>query len=492
MKGELVVIDDVCSGEDFSLGYSFNDFTLNVYVDEEETLEKQLQNKKLFDDCMKDYLEFCKSMNFYNLKEQEQIQYIDNHFDHIFDDVEYVRLCLSKIDNLEFIKKNPMILSKKIVLSDCLEITDSIKLLELLQQYRGLEDRIYIPLSGNSQYVSLVDCYRTMEKIEKQALDIKKLGFSPMESIMYVYDLVRSRIYTEEDLGESYLKSRDLSEVMFGDKIVCVGYANLFQAYLNSLGIQSFLVPLTNINDSNGHVRNVVYVQDEKYNIDGVYYFDPTWDSKYSKDDPSYFSRYTYFAKTRNFMDEDDSYSFSDQLIPFCSLEMVSNVKEILKSGHYDKLEPYYESLNHMSRIVTNSSLLSLIHIRLDSPFYGKFDAEEVCKKLDLVFAKFQKELSAEVMLNLFHNVRKIEYYQDSLQYPYSLSEIFHTCFSSQWEFEHSYLSAEERLFYTLWGDEKLLLEELKKYGIESDLFINHERVLFSKVLRRAYEKKLK
>ena len=142
-----------------------------------------------------------------------------------------------------------------------LDITDYDKLIELMNKYNDIADKIYVSLTGNTNYVSLLDCYKTMSAIKQQAADIKQLGLSPMETIMYVYDQVRNRVYTFENEDESCFKSRDLSEVMFGDKIVCAGYANVFHVLLHYIGIENLVVLLTERNNpKSGHARNVVYV----------------------------------------------------------------------------------------------------------------------------------------------------------------------------------------------------------------------------------------
>ena len=241
MKGELVLVDNVFSEEnEFEIGTSAQDFCLHIYVDDEETFEKQLKNRKSFDYCMNALEEFWLLNGEVNKDQLKEKEYISEHFDNILDSVEYIKLSFDELDNKEFIKKNPLVLSKKIVLSERLDITDYDKLMGLMNEYKEIADKVYVSLTGNTNYVSLLNCYKTMSEIKKQAKEIIKLGLSPMETIMYVYDQVRNRVYTFENEDESCFKSRDLSEVMFGDKIVCAGYANLFNGLLHYIGIENF------------------------------------------------------------------------------------------------------------------------------------------------------------------------------------------------------------------------------------------------------------
>ena len=493
MRGELVLVDNVFSEENvFELGASAQDFCLNIYVNDEDTFEKQLKNRKAFDYCMNALEEFWAIDGEVNDDQEKEKNYITEHFDNLLDSVEFIKLSFEEYDNIEFINKNPLVLSKKIVLREMLNITDYDKLIELINKYKDIIDKIYVSLSGNANYVSLLDCYKTMKVIKQQADDIKKLRLSPMETIMYVYDQVRNRVYTFEDEDESCFKSRDLSEVMFGDKIVCEGYANIFHALLHYIGIENFVVFLTEKKDSqSGHVRNVIYIKDDKYNIDGVYYFDPTWNSKRKNETNEYLYRYTYFAKTRKFMDDDKHYDFEDSSCPVYSVDLNKTIKKIIEDGKYERLMPYTKSLNYMSRLVTHSLIINSMHIFPMSPMYGQFNADEFLKKFEEVFSKFDKEIPAETMLMIFNNVRKVQYYQNSKLYPYSLEDMYKTCIMSNWQFADKHLDARVKMLQRVLGEEVKIdtVDNFKNYGYESGLFKDIEQVRLAKVLRLICDK---
>lgn len=494
MKGELVLVDNVFSEEnEFELSTSAQDFFLNIYVDEENTFEKQIKNKKAFNYCMEALEDFWSIDGEANEDQMKEKQYITEHFDNLMDSVEFIRLSFEELDNVEFIKNNPLVLTKKVALSEMLDITDYDKLMELMNKYNDIADKIYVSLTGNTNYVSLLDCYKTMSAIKQQSDDIKQLGLSPMETIMYVYDQVRNRVYTFENEGESCFKSRDLSEVMFGDKIVCAGYANVFHVLLHYIGIENLVVLLTERNNpKSGHARNVVYVKDDKYDIDGVYYFDPTWNSKRKNETNEYLYRYTYFAKTRKFMDDDKNYDLEDSFCPMYSIDMDKKIKRIIDEVKFERLMPYTKSLNYMSGLVTHSSIINPMHVLPMAPMYGQFDTAEFLKKFEEVFSKFNKEIPAETMLKIFSNVRKVEYYQNPEWYPYSLEDMYKTCIRSNWQFADKHLDARAKMLQRVFG-EKVELDEVdnfKNYGHESGLFKEVEQVRLAKVLRLVCDKK--
>ena len=204
--------------------------------------------------------------------------------------------------------------------------------------------------------------------------------------------------------------------------------------------------------------------------------------------------RYTYFAKTRKFMDEHGNYDFEDKFFPIYSVDMDKEIRKIIEEGDYEKLEPYIKSLNYMSRLVNQGNLIEYETFIKVSSSYGKFDKEEFLKKFEEVFSKFNKELSAETMINLLNNVRKVEYYQDSELYPYSLDDIYKTFLCSKWEFKDKHLDDKSKLIEILFEKEIELkpFDNFKNYGHDSGVFKEVEQVRLTKVLKKIYSRKTK
>lgn len=496
MKGEITLIDNIdCGNYEFSVLPSAHDFSLSIYVDKDHTLESQLKNKTGFRKCIEEMIEIRNVIGSITPEEEQEIKYIEDNFENLLDSVEYIYFSFEEQSVKDYIKENPIVLTKKIVIDVRLEITDYDKLIELMREYEDIIDKVYVNFSGNDNYVSLKDCYKTMNIIKKQADSIKSLGMSPMEEIMYVYDQVRNRVYTFENSDETCFKSRDLTEVLVGDKIVCAGYANIFSTLLGYLGIKNYKVYLREKNKDSAHARNVIYVKDPKYNLDGVYYFDPTWDSKKKENDNSYLYRYRYFAKTREYMDNDKHYDFEDVGSPLYSKDLYSKLKEIIDSGEYEKLMDYSKTITHMGNIVGEKNLISPHYIYKDSPFFGQFDTKTFLKRFKRVVKKFDKEIPAETMLELLNNVRKIEYYQDSDWYLYSISDIYRTMIESNWTFKENHLSEQERFLAVILGQKKQDKKDPKSnytaYGHEKELFKNIEQVRLAKVLQKTLQKNL-
>ena len=493
MINELILFDG--SGFELYPHYSGKNMGISLHmgIDKRHTFEKQLKNRKGFEEYVEERTEFANE-NGTPLEEDElkTIEYIRNNFDNLLDCMGEVRLIFENIDSLDFIKKNPILLSKKIILRDEISILDYDKVVGLLDKYREVIDSIYVIMEGNSEPVSLVDCYKTINEIKSQADSIKSLNLSPIENIMYVYDKVRNRVYAFEDENESISKSRDLTEVLQGDKIVCLGYANIFNALLHYIGIPSDIVHLYNKTKPSGHARNVVYVKDPKYDIDGVYYFDPTWDSKRKNETNEYLLSYHFFARTKQSMDEEENYKYQDIRLQSYSKDLYEKIKKIIDAGEYDKLTEYYKTINYMSSIVIKKSIINLLNINPLYPLYGKFDTKDTLKKIKKVFDKFNKEIPAETMLRVWNNVRKIEYYQDPDHYTYTPESMFGVLVNSNWKFKERHLTKERILIEKVFGEkaEQKPIDTFRVYGNQSGMFKEIAGTRLAKSLKLIREKK--
>lgn len=123
------------------------------------------------------------------------------------------------------------------------------------------------------------------EKIVKMANVIKKHDLSPYEKILITYLETSSRKYKMEKEDEHYSKSRSVFGVLNSNDIVCVGYAELMKAILEQVGDENIKVYSNHVACSSDgkmidayHCNLIIQVKDDKYGIDGFYYFDPTWD----------------------------------------------------------------------------------------------------------------------------------------------------------------------------------------------------------------------
>lgn len=251
------------------------------------------------------------------------------------------------------------------------------------------EFNVYIDYQKNNSPILISMVYKISCIINAVVEEINSYDLSPLEKIMFVYDRVKYRLY-EDDLDDIN-SSRDLDKVLNGDKIVCAGYSNLFTAVLISLGINS--IPVIDLNIK--HQRSLAYIKDAKYNIDGVYAFDPTWDKRKSKDDINYIDRYDYFlmplVRSMNSC--------------YCEIsELLELDKEtILKIIDGKDMDSALKVLDRLNILFT---LVDAKYIP-DDKYYV---VEEIAKQYDQVIGKYySSEISFEDFINLLYSVRVVE-----------------------------------------------------------------------------------
>ena len=146
---------------------------------------------------------------------------------------------------------------------------------------------INIPLyfdGGYKDYYSLKELIKTDKVLDEVIAKIKDANLSPLESFLSVYQYLlkfqykaEQRSENEEDNHRAVYLSRDIISIMNSDYIVCEGYARIMDYLLSNLGITCFKQTL--YVDGGAHMNNLVYLEDDKYQVKGLYYSDSCWDS---------------------------------------------------------------------------------------------------------------------------------------------------------------------------------------------------------------------
>lgn len=504
MKGKIKLsekIDEVL--EKLDLNYSIKqddvfDYEISIYIDESDKYGDIINKTDALANNIKSSIDFCKTIDKNDKIAESMIEFysnISNKELELLNNAVYVEINFPIDKIISYIKKNPILKNKKIIL-DGLIIQDN-ESFELIKKELGdIIDNIYFSIVGNDNVVNYKDCLNTFKTIDDLVNKINKYNFSPLEKIMYVYDLVRDKVYAEEDKDDNYTASRDLSNALLGDKIVCVGYAKVFYELLDKLNIKSYLYNLKDKNDISGHTRNVIYIKDDKYNIDGVYFFDSTWDSKYDKDDNNYLNSYIFFAKTKEFFDKyDENNNLLSEKLNCFSWELPKIIKELLDKKEYDLiLKDYLKTINSIAtysnneRIINQDLLMKLIFKN------DEINSNDIYQKLIEYLYYYDREIPCETLLKVLYNVRKYQYYENPKKFLFSMNNILTIILKSKWNFN---LNGIERLLYEIALEDNNRKEiinynrnNLIKYDRKYELSKDIERVKLAKTLRRLYEKK--
>lgn len=312
----------------------------------------------------------------------------------------YNKMKLSHLDEIMFDGNKENLLdifefSKKVDIPILIDLS-SISLqeyYELVKNY-NLEElsnlNIEIYFQEFNENITPFELYETSLLVTTIVEDIQKYNLSPIEQITYAYDMVKRRKYQKDK--DNSMKCRNLKNVLEDNDIVCVGYVNVFNSILKCLNINSMGLV------SENHLRSIVYVKDNKYNIDGVYVFDPTWDNKRNDEDSNYINNYTYFM-----MPISTALKYKNSHI-LCVLPL-----------DYSKIEKLTEEVNEINIAKLNNidKLFNLINIEeITHTSYLDNSRYEMEKKYNEGRKKYRKkELDPEVLFQILYNVRKIEYY---------------------------------------------------------------------------------
>ena len=142
-------------------------------------------------------------------------------------------------------------------------------------------------LLSKDELLSLVESVKWYKKI------IKEGNLSPVEKLMYAYDIMKTFKYSENNYS-SLTEFRAPHQIINNGNIVCAGYTNLFCEIIKD--IDPGLAAVYGSVENENHARVVCRVDDDKYNIHGVYTLDPTNDSVKVNEPINYFLKDNYNA----------------------------------------------------------------------------------------------------------------------------------------------------------------------------------------------------
>lgn len=257
------------------------------------------------------------------------------------DDLKYVKnkLEISNIKDSHDIDKNVELYKKlidkleelniKTTLTIDETIINNTKFKESLIPYQNLKN-VTLKIYRDGLYYIQEEYLEEDKKLDSLVSDIKAKDLSPFEKYLAVYNKVKqfkpykenyggyvnylmqngmneeealqyisnpnNKAYREQWENENVLidtgreQSRYLKYILNNDYMVCVGYSHLLVDLLERVGIESTSLGIkvdTSYSKGftleekpvklGGHARNLVHINDEKYDIDGYYVSDPTW-----------------------------------------------------------------------------------------------------------------------------------------------------------------------------------------------------------------------
>lgn len=475
MFEKLDVIQSYCDGY----------YEIAIHTTLDESFSSIINNNELIlkiEDSMKfnlNYEEFEQSFPFY--------RYVLEHCrdKDFFNNCDILYINGAYEDIVEYLKRNPELLDKEIVLSEFLEL-DKGTCLKLKEAFKDFPN-IKLMVNGNTELISLKQYEETVNAIDVLVDKISRYNYSPLEQLILAYDLIRDRFYVKEDENDNYSVSRDLTSTLLGDKIVCVGFANIFDAVCKKLNIKSNMFFLINrSDDSRGHARNMVYLHDEKYSIDGLYFFDPTFDCKKDMENNFLFS-YRFFAKDYIEMDELSGYSYLPRDF------------ELFDEERFDLLMDMCEELDGN----TSLAFKTLINLKINTllRFIGQSPIEPLSsdyEPVQIVDAAYdikcmaEKSIGAEVFLKALYTVRKNQYYEEPGKYMFDVQTLTRIITNSRFRADDTAeLALLSAMGFNYYYGKHASEEKVKGFITKNDLDRDMERTKLTRLLRTLYDSKV-
>lgn len=403
----------------------------------------------------------------------------------LYNKTDRVRIDGTNEEVLQYINDNPFIQGKTIVLNRCLDVSLE-TYLDIKESFCNYPDMLF-SVMGNIELVTFDEYEKTVLAISEIVNKIKNYDYSPLEQALYAYDLVRNRFYVKESDEELGAVSRDLTSVLLGDKIVCLGFANIYNTVLSMLGFNSMVFKLLPKEEGkSGHARVFTYIKDEKYDIDGLYFFDPTFDCK-KNDSNDYLSCYKYFARTMDQMKPSDRgrYNYPDYNI-FDSEEVYEWADGI------DREHVGITDLLGNISIPQINKIAKMLDIKPIGVSHYGIDKSQIVDILIEACNKANMPIGTLTFLEALYNVRKNQYYEEPSKYVLEMQELVDILVNSKIVCD---ITAEDKLFAAIFGSEyvigsnraqRIVNEFAQKHDVERDI----ERVKLARTLRFVLESK--
>ena len=155
----------------------------------------------------------------------------------------------------------------------------------------------------------LDDVVKANAEIDRVVDTIKELKLSPYETMVYIHKYLTQN-YEFGHCGPDNLEdrisecNRSIVAAIYNKQTVCVGFASMTKAIIDRLNLSQLKCKFQSVRgwDYNAagepeakwaHVLSLITIQDPKYNIDGMYFDDATYDCRTRKS--PYGRGYTFF-----------------------------------------------------------------------------------------------------------------------------------------------------------------------------------------------------
>lgn len=146
----------------------------------------------------------------------------------------------------------------------------------------------------------LEDYFCAEKKLDLIINEITKLASSPFESFILAYYFASDREFKFAPKGSPFQSARSYVDAINSGYCVCVGFATILKRLCEKLNIECAVQGCYAKNKFGkivNHANNLVFLNDEKYGINGLYYSDSRMDClNFAKESNGLFTKFNFLA----------------------------------------------------------------------------------------------------------------------------------------------------------------------------------------------------
>lgn len=379
----------------------------------------------------------------------------------LFENIESIHIEASLEDARTFILTNPELLNYKIILGN-VNTLDTETLKKAYNYFKECPN-IYCFDEIHFKEKTLKECIKYLEKPDDIVKQVKEYNYSPFEQLLHAYDIVSELI---QNGSQDFTDTNQISA--------------LFETVAIKLGITAKTIQMSSKSEHNIKYINAVYLKDDKYGIDGVYYIDIPSNKTYIKD--AALGAYLGFAKTKSQYEVMTNGDFEDLSFPAMTEKLLYDIQEF-SSFDINMPEKYKKTFYRVAHFLGD---------RLFTYYLGTGNKEEVINYIGKYDKLFKNRINNITFLEALVNVRKNEYFENPQKYTLSEEELIKTVALSLFD-SNKYseeVSFAEEFFLEVPDAIECITDELSEYSEQNNLSKQIEQVRVAKVLSKVLETK--
>ena len=221
--------------------------------------------------------------------------------------------------------------------------------------------KIAYDIKDETYLITTIPNYRLIEEYISIVLSCIKDDMSPLEKIKEVYDFVKLLEYDKKS-------SSRLPDIVRTRKTNNLGYSILFTKLLERIGVKSFIGEIER--EGEKEYFTLISLKDEKYDVDGIYAFDPASDSipkGLYKSDAIRKINYNFFAlPLKRLIDTLDDCKLvgtmsllTSSSFDYFNRHLDSSAKDILEKTFVDSIENIYHRFQK-TKVIPDDKIIAL------------------------------------------------------------------------------------------------------------------------------------